>query len=382
MERRVENYIEMALDECCSITEKQPSDRYLALYESFPSVRVRLLFSSVHDALNDSLRLLNSCLPTGEKEGYFWADSSRTLIALIQLCRDMRDNLKGSECSCSIDSKYEKALDLCSMFLSQSRGSTDETFAISVGERYQRYQLKLIGEGSYAKVFKYRDSFYGKQFVVKRAKPELSEKEISRFRQEYEVMHQLSSPYVVEVYRFDNSSFEYVMECMDYTLESYLKSNGNRLSIGARKSLALQFLRGMGYLHSRNVLHRDISPRNALIRCYDDVTVLKLSDFGLAKLEESTLTTSNTEFKGRFNDPALRAQGFATYGMQHEVYAMTLMLYHILTGRTNISAERNAFLREFVERGTDPNVENRYKDVHEIRVALIEVIEGLSSNKN
>ena len=45
--------------------------------------------------------------------------------------------------------------------------------------------------------------------------------------------------------------------------------------------------------------------KNILIKEYDDTLVVKLSDFGLVKIPDSTLTTVNTEFKGYFNDPAL-----------------------------------------------------------------------------
>ncbi|MBQ6523832.1 MAG: protein kinase [Atopobiaceae bacterium] len=393
MDKHIANYIEIALNECLEITGEQPSEKYLALYEAYPSDRAQLLFSAIHVALNDSLKHLNSCLPTRENEGYFWAEPSRTLIALIQLCRDVQESLRGSELSCTIDDHYAHIMHVCSGFLSQSGGSNipqhtdrfslyytqpvfilDDTVAIPAGGRYQRYQLKLIGEGSYAKVFRYRDSFYGTQFVVKRAKPNLSDKELARFRQEYDVMHRLCSPYVVEVYRFDDGAHEYIMECMDCTLEDYLKSSGNRLGINERKRLALQFLRGMSYLHSRNMLHRDISPRNVLLRKYDDVVVLKLSDFGLVKVEESMLTSSNTAFKGSFNDPALQSKGFASYGMEHEVYAMTRMLYFILTGRKNAGGESSAALKEFLKGGTCEDASKRYKGAVELREALLETI--------
>lgn len=82
-------------------------------------------------------------------------------------------------------------------------------------------------------------------------------------------------------------------------------------------------------------LHRDISPENILIKEYEDTLVIKISDFGLVKIPDSELTTIHTEFKGRFNDPELIVVGFDTYGILHETYALTRIIYYIMTGKTN-----------------------------------------------
>ena len=43
-----------------------------------------------------------------------------------------------------------------------------------------------------------------------------------------------------------------------------------------------QLLRGLKYIHSANVLHRDLKPMNLLINVED--LVLKIADFGLARV--------------------------------------------------------------------------------------------------
>ena len=80
------------------------------------------------------------------------------------------------------------------------------------------YPMQLIGEGSYAKVFKYKDEFYDKTFVIKQAKKELDKKELERFRKEFETLKKLKSPYILEVYNYDKEKNEYYAEIRHYMI--------------------------------------------------------------------------------------------------------------------------------------------------------------------
>lgn len=128
------------------------------------------------------------------------------------------------------------------------------------------YELKFIGEGSYAQVFRYIDNYYKHAFVLKRAKKELSPKELERFKREFEQMKAFNSPYIVEVYCYNDSSNEYIMEYMDCTLDEYMRKNNGKLTFNQRKNIALQALRAFKYIHSKDMLHRDICPKNVLAR--------------------------------------------------------------------------------------------------------------------
>lgn len=79
-----------------------------------------------------------------------------------------------------------------------------------------------------------------------------------------------------------------------------------------------QILRVSDYIHLKGHLHRDKSPKNILIKEYDDIIVINLWDFGLVKIPDGTLTTVNTEFKGYCIAPALVVEGVNTYSMVHK----------------------------------------------------------------
>lgn len=240
------------------------------------------------------------------------------------------------------------------------------------------YELKPIGEGSYAKVFKYKDNFYNHTFVLKRAKKDLSKKELERFKREFDQMKALNSPYIVDVFRYNEERNEYIMEYMDCTLDKFISENNGKLTFVERKNIAFQVLRAFKYIHTKDLLHRDICPKNVLIKLYDDVRVVKISDFGLVKIPNSELTSVSTDYKGYFNDPELRLEGFDTYCIIHETYAITRLVVFILTGRTNTDKIQNTQLKEFVLKGLNSDKKKRFQNIDE----LIQAFNKIKSNDN
>lgn len=205
---------------------------------------------------------------------------------------------------------------------------------------------------------------------MKRAKKDLDKKEVERFKQEFEQMNSLSSPYIVEVYRYENDANEYIMEFMDYSLDKYIEKNNSKLTQGDRKLIVNQILRAFIYIHSKCSLHRDVNPKNILLKKYDDVNVIKVSDFGLAKVPDNNLTTINTEFKGYFNDPILLAEGFYNYGILHETYAITRLVYFVMSGKTRMDNIKDVNLSSFVKKGLSVNLSERYQSVDEMIKAV------------
>lgn len=379
----IENYIESQYRELLSCS--QINAEYSDLYKSFRNQKLREILMTLHHDLVGLFRTMNERLPTGEHEAHFWAEPSRDLIKRIEIIFSLVSSLKETPLAFQIDPYYLDLLTRCRDFLSSSGGSslppnmakvelyyTLPIFlplsSITISHKQQdfTFDLKLIGSGSYANVYKYKDTFYNRPFILKRAKKELTDKEVSRFKREFDVMNDLSSPYILEVYCYNPDKNEYIMEYMDYTLDGYIAAHNSTLTIVQRKGIAQQILRAFDYLHSKGHLHRDISPKNILIKEYDDTLVVKLSDFGLVKIPDSTLTTVNTEFKGYFNDPALVVEGFNTYGIVHETYALTRVIYFVMTGKTNTEKITNQNLRAFVEKGLNPDKIKRFQNIRDM----------------
>lgn len=356
------------------------------LYESINNDKLRILFSTLHSSVTSLFDSMNNRLPTDEDSAHFWADPSRDLIRSIETIEALERSLKNSEYAFYIEEYHRDRLTFCKSFLSKSGGSAIPPYtekleiyytipiffpqsSVKIENKNNTADLKALGSGSYANVYKYFDSFYNKNFALKRAKKDLNAKEIERFRREYEQMSMLSSPYVLEVYGYNEKNNEYIMEFMDSSLDKYMLKNNSKLSFQDRVKLGLQILRAFSYIHSKNIFHRDISPKNILLKEYDDVAVVKIADFGLVKIVDSELTSANTDFKGYYNDPSLVTEGFNSYSILHETYALTRILYYVLTGKSKTEKSPEN-VRAFIDIGLSSDKSIRFKDVDELRIAF------------
>lgn len=286
---------------------------------------------------------------------HYNAEQSRELLTYIGLYRDMKFVLKGTGNDFKINQNYQELISIAENFLQESGGSLipeeipkitlveyepifnfNDVIEVKNIKNKQNYTIKLIGEGSYAKVFKYTDEFYDKTFVIKRAKTDLNDKELIRFKKEFTVMKELRSPYVLEVYKYDEENNQYFAEYADETIYGYIQKNNSKLTLQERKGIIYQIFKAFSYIHSKGYLHRDISLTNILLMSYDDVIVVKISDFGLVKDEHSNLTSLYSDVKGSLNDSNLAVVGFSNYSIEYETFALTRLIMLILTGKTNL----------------------------------------------
>ncbi len=377
----VENYLQSKLEEWGEGGIKN----FIEVYGSVKNERLRKIFSKIHYEVNKLFKYLNERL----QNGYYTADESRKLLDWIDQVEELQSNLKNSTLCFEVEEYYKSLFISCNEFLTRFLGSAipsdfkkieinyiNPIFKLKTTDSTELKNkkisgLKLIGEGSYAKVFKYKDPDYNKYFVLKRAKTNLDEKEKERFKREFDEMKKLNSPYIVEVYQFDEDKYEYKMEYIDYTIGKFIEENNNKLTLDERKKIIWQVLAAFDYIHSKGLLHRDISLSNILVKCYEDTRVIKIADFGLVKIPDSNLTSLNSEIKGSLNDISdLQRCGFDKYTKPHETYALCRLISFILTGSTKIDSIKDTQLKAFMDKGVNPQLDQRFKNVSEIKNAL------------
>ncbi len=343
--------------------------------------------ASFHTQLNSLFDFMNT---KAKVNGHYNANESRELLDLIERIKSTQAGLKQIGITLEIRDDYQRVLDEVTQFLGRSGGSPiPESFAgiavveyepvftsseteIQLTDTRQRVQPKMVGEGAYAIVYSYVDPEYDKKFAIKRAKTSIDAKELQRFRQEFDILHSLNFPYVLEVYRYNEARNDYSMEFCDSTLEAFIAARNTSLPFGSRRRIALQFLYALNYLHNtKRILHRDISLRNILVKVHDSgAATVKLSDFGLAKEPNSGLTQTDSETKGSIIDPALTS--FKDYAVINEIYPVGYVLSFIFSGRKDLNATSGA-VRAIVDKCVTHDVASRYPTVR----SIIEDIEAL-----
>lgn len=349
------------------------------------------MFAVLHQRLNEHFSDVNG---RAETTHHYWADRSRDLLSLIKEIKTDLQSLRRAGVEIELANTYREALERCQPWLSPSGGSevpddfepidviAYESVFLHAARRLklqkseQSAQLKMVGSGSFAHVYSYLDPDYGILFAVKRAKRDLGQRDLERFKQEFAVLERLSFPYVVKAYRYDEARNEYLMEYCETTLREYIRTKNSKLSFAARKRIALQFLYGVNYLHCEGLLHRDISLQNILLKVFDAGAVLvKLSDFGLVKDEASQFTRTQTEMKGTVRDPTL--SNFKDYGVVNEIYAIGHVLAYIYTGREALPSATSEVGR-IIHKCAVNDVSQRYQTVAEL-IAQVEKLDACPS---
>ncbi len=136
---------------------------------------------------------------------------------------------------------------------------------------------------------------------------------------------------IVNVFGYfeENNTAYYVMEFLDgISLKDYIEKNG-KMTVDVAAAVILDLLNGIGEVHEKGILHRDIAPDNIIIT---NDGVVKILDFGSARFSavhsEKTLSA--------FIKPGYAApEQYASNGKQGvwtDIYGLGATLYYAVTG--------------------------------------------------
>lgn len=374
--------------------EEEIDRTYLELYDGLENVG--RAFASLHARIDPEFEHMNYKAHNGTS-GHFNADNSRELLAVIRQMDELFLALEKAGRSATLTPEYQAVMESARKWLAPSGGSTipegltpirvekyDAVFELedaSVNLRDRsRVELKMVGEGAFAVVHKFTDPEYGATFARKKLKRDVTDRERERFGREYELMKNLDFPYILEVYRYDAEQHFYTMEYCSTTLEQYVmkKNSDSNFGFSVRRRIALQFLYGLNYIHSKGHCHKDLSLKNVLLRVYDRGAVtVKLSDFGLAKPSGSEFTKTDSEMRGTIVDPALGS--FKDFQPVNDIYAAGWVLSYLFTGRKALLGG-DSELASIIQKCSHTDPRHRYQKVLDI-VTAVEAVDALTPSR-
>jgi serine/threonine protein kinase len=155
---------------------------------------------------------------------------------------------------------------------------------------------------------------------------------VQRFIREAEILSQIDHPNVIKIFEYGVSEDEeipyIIMEFIPgRPLNHYMRSNN--FNIDQIVSIIKQIAEALSIVHEYGVLHRDVKPGNIILT--DDMT-LKLTDFGIARVDNSELTITR-EILG---SPAYMSpeafENSVRSDSRSDIFSLGIIAYELLTG--------------------------------------------------
>ncbi|CAN5917267.1 hypothetical protein BH11MYX2_BH11MYX2_29220 [soil metagenome] len=220
-------------------------------------------------------------------------------------------------------------------------------FEIKPGMRLGEYEVEAkVGQGGMGVVYSAVHPLIGKRAAIKVLLKELCSDSatVERFIDEARAVNNINHPNIVDVFAFgempDGRRF-LVMEWLDgETLRQRVaRSRPSLAEVGA---IVKPLVRALQAAHAKHVIHRDLKPDNVFLAKRDDHPVVKLLDFGIAKLVRNDNGVSKTATGAIVGTPQYiapeQAKGYAI-DYRADVYALGGILFELLTGRPPFIAD-------------------------------------------
>lgn len=194
-----------------------------------------------------------------------------------------------------------------------------------------KYQIdSVLGRGGMGEVYKAHDPALGRFVALKIMRGPSMDDAVARerFVREAQAAGGLRHPNIVTIYdlgEVEGQMFIAMEFIQGDDLEKIIKSRAS-LSIEDRLNMMIQVCEGVSYAHKNSIVHRDLKPANIRI---DQEGVVKIMDFGIAKMEHSNMTASGTVLGTPFYMSPEQVRGLRVDG-RSDVYALGAILYEVM----------------------------------------------------
>jgi len=221
-----------------------------------------------------------------------------------------------------------------------------------------KYAIKRpLGKGAMGLVYEGFDPVIERKVAIKTILGDYldaadMEDAIARFKREAQAGGRLQHPNIVSVYEYggDNEMAFMVMEYVEGEELKRMLTSGKRFELIEIFEIMKQLLAALDYSHKQGVVHRDIKPANLMIMPGPKVKVM---DFGIARLESSSLTRTGTAIGTPTHMSPEQLMGHTADG-RSDLWGCGVILYELLTGVSPFLAETPAAVMHKVLQSEPP----------------------------
>ncbi|GLJ11775.1 hypothetical protein SUGI_0176720 [Cryptomeria japonica] len=217
----------------------------------------------------------------------------------------------------------------------------DTDFFTEYGEA-NRYQIQeVVGKGSYGIVGSAIDTHTGERVAIKKINDVFEHvSDATRILREIKLLRLLRHPDIVEIKhimlppsRREFKDIYVVFELMESDLHQVIKANDD-LTPQHYQFFLYQLLRALKYIHTANVFHRDLKPKNILANAD---CKLKICDFGLARVSfndaPSAIFWTDYVATRWYRAPELCGSFFSKYTPAIDIWSIGCIFAEMLTGK-------------------------------------------------
>jgi serine/threonine-protein kinase len=283
------------------------------------------------------------------------------------------------------------------------RAASDVANVPIIGHAFDHFQVvQPIGQGGMGDVYLALDLKLGRQVALKLLPREFQQntERLRLFEREARAVAALNHPNVMAVYEVGQCNGQ------PYIAAEYVEGDtladrlrGGPLSAADAIPLAAQIAAALGAAHEKGIVHRDLKPANIKIR---PDGVVKVLDFGLAKLTRAVSSDMSPAFSATVSMPSTRpgaVLGTAAYmspeqargtgvDKRADIWAFGVVLYEMLTGRSPFRRETvtdtlaalvkedpdysrvPGWLRRPIARCLSKDLQKRWQDIGDVRLVL------------
>ena len=193
--------------------------------------------------------------------------------------------------------------------------------------------MKVIGKGSFGKVFLVRDKSAGTMHALKVLKKDyiISKNQVEHTKTERSVLGYIHHPYIVGLtmaFQTPDKLFFVLDYCAGGELFFHLGKVG-RFPEDRAKFYAAQITLALEYVHSLDIVYRDLKPENVLL---DAAGNIRLTDFGLSKEGVSDHSSGASSFCGTPEYIAPEVLARLGHGRAVDWWSLGALLYEMICG--------------------------------------------------
>ena len=213
-----------------------------------------------------------------------------------------------------------------------------------------------IGEGSYGAVYLAHNIYTKQKVAIKRiVKNDENKIDELELKNEIDILKKLSHPNILKIIEFYSSEHSYYIitdHCANGELYDQIKYkyNENQLAV-----LFYQVFSGIAYLHTNNIVHRDLKLENILIseieinkKTNDRYFWIKIIDFGTAKYFEKNKKEKSVVGSSYYIAPEVLKK---SYNEKCDTWSIGVILYMLIVGRAPFDGADDDEIIQNIRRG-------------------------------